>query len=426
MKNFYKVITVVLAVTAVLFLYRTKSAEKIKAGFFNGKNEGGFSETIGNSENETENNDLENRADDEMRGVWLSCYEIKSMSENGEEVYKDKCETLLKTLNGLKINTVFFQVRAFSDALYSSSVFPVSKYLASAEGAKLPFDALKIFIDCAKEYNIKVHGWVNPFRVSFSNDIEKISKTNPAYKLYNNKKTDSLIFCEKGIYYNPASSEALKIILDGIRELINNYDISGIHFDDYFYPPCKFDSDMKMYKNYRKNGGTLSAENWRRENLSAFIVSVYDVVKEKNENLIFGVSPSAKTDYNYNDLYADVLKWCMSDGYIDYVMPQIYFGFQNETMNFKDVCNRWASYKRNKGVKLYCGLALYKSGKEDKNAGTGKTEWVENDTVISNQYKYLTENNAFSGFVLFSASYIVGENVSYNSEKELKLLNNVL
>lgn len=363
----------------------------------------------------------------ELRGMWLSFYEISGICKGkSEEEYRDSAEKILAKLNENKFNTVFFQVRCFSDALYKSSVFPSSRYVVEKEGDALEFDPLEIFIAIAKKYNISVHAWINPLRISYTTDISSLSETNPAIKFYNeDEDLQSIIICEKGLFYNPADENARKVILSGIRELIENYALEGIQFDDYFYPDAEDINDAILFNQYKDGGGQLSLEEWRKNNVSSLISSVYSLVKSHNKNLVFGVSPSASFEYN-EKIFADVKLWCKEDGFVDYIMPQIYFGFENENMPFSQTVDEWEKLEKTESVTLYCGLAPYKSGEVDENAGSGENEWVENDDILSRQYEYLKGKNSFSGFSLFSYSYCYDENATENSTKELGVLTSML
>lgn len=363
------------------------------------------------------------KAEDELRAVWLTYYEISEMCVGkDEEYFKNASNKLLSALSSSKINTVFYQARAFADALYSSSVFPVSQYI-SKDGV-IEYDPLEVFIECASEFEISVHAWVNPFRISYNNDISALPFSHPARILYEKNKS-ALIICEKGIYFDPSSTESTRLILDGIRELISRYEIKGLQFDDYFYPPCEFESDFKAFEEYREGGGTLSLADYRRENVSEFISAVYSAVKAQSLSLLFGISPSAKIRYNTETLYADVSRWCGEEGFVDYIMPQIYYGFNNENAPFERVAEEWRELVVCKGVKLYCGLALYKSGIADENAGSGKSEWQESADILKRQYLFLLKSG-FSGYSLFSCKYFLPENENEFSYKEIKNLCDVL
>lgn len=363
----------------------------------------------------------------ELRGVWLNYFEISSIVKGKSEAeYRESVASILENLKNARLNTVFYQVRCFSDALYNSEVFPTSRYIVENEGDALEYDPFEIFIELSEEYNISVHAWVNPFRVSYSQDLSELSDNNPAKVFYlNDEKTTNLLICDKGIFYNPLSSESRKLIIAGIKELIENYRIKGVQFDDYFYPESKNLNDSELYEAYKKSGGGLSIEEYRKESVSSLVSSVYSLIKSYDENISFGISPSANFKTN-NNVYADVVKWCQEDGFIDYIMPQIYFGFENETMPFKETVEMWLDIKYSGGVDFYVGLAPYKTGELDSNAGSGQNEWVDNSDVLLSQYKYLCEKSEFKGFSLYSYSYCFGENLTDNTIKEINGLTSML
>lgn len=356
-----------------------------------------------------------------MYAVWLSYSEIGSFVKGKNEAeYRETVEVVLKELKTNKINTVFYQCRAFCDSFYNSDIFPVSKYVMAEDDAP-NFDPLEIFLEKADEYDISVHCWVNPYRVSYDNEFENLPKNTPARALYKKNKS-CLIICDKGIFLNPAHNESRKLVIDGIREILNKYKVAGIHFDDYFYPETNEMNDEKLYKEYKKQGGSLSLEDWRRENVNVLVTSVYSLVKSKNDRLIFSVSPSADIEKCKNVFYADVEKWCKEEGVADYIIPQIYFGFENENMPFEEVLRGWENLASGGGANLICGFAAYKCGRNDENAGTGKNEWNENVNILSRQYEQMLKSQAWQGFSLFSYSYCFGENVTDNSKKEIKNL----
>lgn len=358
----------------------------------------------------------------EMRGVWLSFTEIGELVKGKtEKEYREALESVFNNLKELKINTVFYQARAFCDALYKSELFPVSEYIG---GENSEYDPLKIITEVAKNYGICVHAWVNPFRVSYSNDTDKLKTDSPALKLLKNDDT-SVFVCDRGIFLNPSDENVKRLVADGIRELLENYEIGGIHFDDYFYPECDFD-DSKAFELYRKRGGRLTVEEWRRENVSVLISSIYMLTKKSGEDLIFSISPSGDIDKCMNVFYSDVKKWCSEEGYADYIIPQLYYGFKNEKLPFKETADDWNNLAKDSSVTFVCGLAPYKCGETDKNAGSGAEEWKENTKILSQQYEYITESLKWKGFALFSYSYCFGENINGNSKKEIKSLGDML
>ena len=207
----------------------------------------------------------------ELRGVWLNYFEISSIVKGKSEAeYRESVVSILENLKNARLNTVFYQVRCFSDALYNSEVFPTSRYIVENEGDALEYDPFEIFIELSEEYDISVHAWVNPFRVSYSQDFSMLSDNNPAKVFYlNDEKTTNLLICDKGIFYNPLSSESRKLIIAGVKELIENYRIKGVQFDDYFYPETEALDDSELYEAYKKSGGELLIEEYRKESVSS-------------------------------------------------------------------------------------------------------------------------------------------------------------
>ena len=349
-------------------------------------------------------------------GVWLTYSEIGSLVKGKSEAeYKKSLEVVFNNLTKNKINTVFYQCRAFCDSLYKSEIFPASAYVGS-----LTYDPLKIFIDFANQNNIAVHGWVNPYRVSYNNKIKNLPKGSPALGLYK-KEASSLFVCENGIYLNPACSDANALVLKGVKELLNNYSLAGVHFDDYFYPEAASLCDEAAYADYVRAGGQHSLAQWRRENVSALVKSVYCLVKAENHELLFTISPAGDIEKCLNTYYCDVVKWCSEEGFADYIIPQLYYGFENESMPFEAVLAEWADLHVG-GAELLCGLALYKCGRVDSFAGKGDGEWCENVNILSRQYEQALKTEVYQGFVLFSYSYGFGENVTQISKKEIKNL----
>ncbi len=356
-----------------------------------------------------------------MYCVWLTYSEIGSLVKGkSEDEYRESLEELFKSLKENKINTVFYQCRAFCDSFYESEIFPVSKYISS-EKESLPFDPFEIFTEKGQEKGIAVHCWVNPYRISYNNDFKNLPENSPARKLFKEDK-NILIMCDEGIFLNPAHTQSRKLVLSGIREILNKYEVNGIHFDDYFYPEAKEINDKKLYKEYKNQGGTLSLGDWRRENVNVLISSVYSLVKTQNKELLFSVSPSADIEKCKNVFYADVEKWCREEEFVDLLIPQIYYGFENEKMPFFDVVKAWENLASQGNIKLACGLAAYKCGKPDEFAGEGVNEWNENVNILSRQYEQLLKSPVWQGFSLFSYSYCFGDNVTEISKKEIKNL----
>lgn len=331
--------------------------------------------------------------------TWLSYTELAVTGErNTEKSYRQYINGLFDNMKTVGITDCFVHVRPFADAMYDSELFPLSRYASGAS-----FEPLKLILAEAKDFGVTVHGWINPYRILSSGSMEDLPESSVARRWYE-AKNGSVIEVAGGYYFNPASPEVQKLILDGARELLENYDIGGIHIDDYFYPPEMENQDSAEYAAYREKGGKLSLADWRRENISALVSSLYSLVKSFPGDKIFSVSPGGDIDRDYHTLYADVYKWC-AGGYADMILPQIYYGFENETLPFEQCLEQWLAITDSSKVCLVPGLALYKAGQADPFAGKGEREWQENSDIISRQAACVLAKPC-GGFALYSASYI--------------------
>ena len=154
--------------------------------------------------------------------------------------------------------------------------------------------------------------------------------------------------------------------------------------------------------------------------------SVYTLIKSRNNNLVFSISPSGDIEKCTNIFYADVKKWCEEEGFADYIIPQLYYGFLNENMPFKETAEEWNNLHINPSVKIICGLAPYKCGKKDEFAGKGADEWQKNTDILARQTEYIYETLKWDGISLFSYSFCFDENIIGNSKKEIKNLVDML
>lgn len=335
-----------------------------------------------------------------VKAVWITYYELSGFTQdNTEQEFKKQINKTFKELSSNGFNRVTVQVRPFADAFYKSEYFPVSAYCFKEQGSELIYDPLEIMVESAHKYDLSIEAWLNPYRVSSSTDFSQLSDDNKAVEW---KDTDNLMVCDSGIYFNPASDEVTELISNGVKEIVQNYEIDSVCFDDYFYPSTDEEIDKASYEAYKKNSGDLSLEDWRRENVNKMIKSVYSTVKSVKENVTFGVSPASDIENNYNSLYADVEKWCTQEGYVDYICPQIYFGFQNESQPFMKTTKSWTQMA---DCTLYVALPLYKAEKEDEFAGdSGINEFIDNNNIVARQVTYLSKLSEVKGYYIFSYS----------------------
>lgn len=365
----------------------------------------------------------------ELRAVWVNYNELSMKTyENGgtENDFRAKAMKMCENIRADGLNTVIVQVRPFCDAFYPSKYFPWSAYLTGTQGQAVEYDPLAVFIDCAQAQNLSVQAWINPYRVLPSTEWVLLSADNPARKWYEAGKTENLLLTGEGIYLNPASTEVQTLLLNGVREILENYAVSAIHLDDYFYPTTDYAVDADSFAAYLAAGGTLSQDDWRRENVSAFVSALYATVKAVNPQVQVVISPGGDLERNYNTLYADVARWAREPGYVDVLLPQLYYGFENEKKPFESTALEWANLQYADGVSLCFGLAAYKCGQEDAYAGSGETEWTAHTDILARQVSYCRGLAHCDGFAFFTYSSIYQQNSEENVKKEWKNLKNML
>ena len=365
---------------------------------------------------------------EEMRAVWIYYNELSMRDVNGgtKEQFTEKAEEMTENIHDAGLNNVILQVRPFCDAFYPSEIFPWSAYLTGTQGQGVDYDPLEIFLACAKEKGLSVQAWFNPYRVLLSTDWDKLADTNPAKQWYRAGKTENLLLTDSGIYLNPASKEAQALILDGVRELLTKYDLDAVHIDDYFYPTTDENVDSEQYAAYTSAGGKLSLSDWRRGDVITFLRGLYVAGQGIEPFLQVGVRPRGDIVRNYETLYADVARWAREPGFLDVLMPQLYYGFENESLPFSDTAAKWAALELADGVQLCFGLAAYKCGKEDTYAGTGKAEWQLSSDILSRQLTLCRGLSHYGGFAIYSYSSIFSENSTENAKKEWQNLKNML
>lgn len=356
-------------------------------------------------------------SDEEMRGVWVSYMELSMENESSktQKAFEDKFTEIAQKCRESGFNTLIVQVRPFCDALYKSIYFPWSHILTGTQGENPQYDALQIMCDICKENNLKIHAWINPYRVSSNETPKKLSDNNPYIK-----NSEIGIKTDNGIFLDPSNETAQQLISDGVKEIAENYDVDGIQFDDYFYPTEDESFDKKQYEAYIEKYGkenSMSLDNWRMQNVNTLICKIYRTIKSVDSSVEFGISPQGNIGNN-DGLYADVKSWCTCKGFADYICPQIYFSLENPALTFEDCLDSWTSLDFDENVKLYVGLGGYKAGNGEYDEET----WLLSDSILADEYDILRNNKSVRGFMLYSYSCLEDD----TAKKEINNLINAL
>ncbi len=360
---------------------------------------------------------------EDLRGVWIaSVANIDFPSKPGlsSEEQKAELDKIIENAEYMGLNAIFFQVRPTGDALYKSSIFPWSKYLTGEQGKAndKDFDPLKYIIEQGHKKDIQIHAWINPLRLSIDkySSLEKakinLSENHPAKKL----SKAIVLGPDEKLYLDPGNPEAIKLITDGIAEIVKNYDVDGIHFDDYFYPSkteSKGNKDFDDAETYKKYKGQFkNKEDWRRNNIDTLVKNTYETVKGIKPEVKFGISPFAiwsNKDRNekgsdtqggistYYDYFADSKKW-VEEEYIDYIAPQLYWNIGFKVADYSVLLDWWKKVCSGTKVKLYVGHAAYKI-----NDTSQANEWLD-PLQIPKQIAMNRDSKAVSGSVFYGYS----------------------
>ncbi len=352
----------------------------------------------------------------EFRGVWIATVaNIDWPKHNLDSIEKQKKDYLkiLDFYKDLNFNAVIVQIRAAGDAFYPSQYAPWSRFLTGNEGvAPSPyFDPLKWMIDEAHNRGMEFHAWLNPYRATFDSNTDQLSKEHDF-----NQHPEWMLKYGKKYYYNPGLPEVQQHLTNIMEEVVTNYDLDAVHFDDYFYPykiSKEVFDDADAFTKYGLPMQTL--DDWRRSNIDSLVKNVHHTIKKEKSWVQFGISPfgvwkNNSTDPNgsdtkagqttYEDLYADPLLW-MEKGWIDYLVPQVYWSMDLPVASHSKIVDWWS--KNSKNTNLYIGNGPYKIRNNSDKAWNKKRE-------LPNQLKLARNYNNVTGNVFFSAKSLMTNN----------------
>ena len=337
---------------------------------------------------------------EEIRAMWISYKEWETMDFSSEAAFTEQAAQLMANSAELGMNRVLVQVRPFADAIYPSELFPWSDLCTGTQGQDPGYDPLAILVEQAHSAGLAIEAWVNPYRVRLnaSYPAGELAADNPAIAHPEWAKE-----VNGGIYLDPANPDVQAYIADGVQEILDNYAVDGIHFDDYFYPTTEESFDEAEYA---VSGTDLSLADWRRENVNSLVSLVYRTVKESSPTAVFGISPQGNPDNNYNGQYSDVGLWMSTPGYLDYVMPQIYWGFGytlksgSDRFAFENIVAEWAAMPRADSVALCAGLGAYRIGDGDGGSNENSTSQWQTGCNLASQVEGL-RGAGLDGYALY-------------------------
>lgn len=316
-------------------------------------------------------------AQDGMRGVWVSSVaNIDYPSQQGlsADQLKSEADTILNNIAAMGLNTVFLQVRPSADALYQSALFPWSRYVSGTTGQAPDgdFDVLAYWVEGAHSRGLQLHAWLNPYRITRDGkeELDSLPETSPA-----KQHPEWVVEYEGNYYFNPGLPAVQQLVVDGAAEIVRNYDVDGIHLDDYFYPGTDF-NDAAAYARYGEDFDDIG--DWRRDNVNTLIASLDETVHAINPELSFGVSPAGIWDNkadnpkgsdtngrsSYREIYCDSVEW-VKRGTVDYICPQLYWSIGYEIADFEVLVDWWQDIVSTSDVALYIGIGAYRAAEAE-------------------------------------------------------------
>lgn len=298
-----------------------------------------------------------------VQGVWIATIfgiDYPSVKCNPEAQKKEFSEKL-NELELMGINTVILQVRPKGDAFYKSSINPWSDALTGTQGKDPGYDPMEYMINETHKRGMLFYAWLNPYRVTTTGvDVSLLSKNHPA-----RLNPDMVMSYNDALYYNPAREDVKRHIVSTVEEIVDNYSVDGIVFDDYFYP-----SKYPLPEGEDKDGNLA---NSRRKHINDMIYRVGKAIRNKDSNVVFGVSPSGiwknvKSDptgsntsgyESYYGVYADSRTWIKNE-WIDFISPQIYWEIGHRAADYETLVKWWSKEVEGTKVKLYISQNVYR------------------------------------------------------------------
>ena len=304
---------------------------------------------------------------EEYRAVWISYLEWQSADFSSEDAFRAQMGSWFDQYAAMGLNTVLAQVRPFGDALYPSAIFPWSSVCTGTQGLDPGFDPLAVLVEEAHARGLRLEAWLNPYRLALNDTVPGAFSTDNLATVH----PEWVKQAAGGQYLDPSRQDVRDCIAAGVQEILDGYAVDGIHLDDYFYPTTDEAFDAAEYA---AAGTDLSLEDWRRENVNALVRQLYQLVHAGGRTagaVPLGISPQGNNDNNYAQQYSDAALWLSTPGYIDYAMPQVYWGYGYTTGSgstrfaFENITAEWLALPRAEGVALYFGLGAYRIGDGD-------------------------------------------------------------
>ena len=349
---------------------------------------------------------------DKMKAIWISQFDFKAVYCDGNKQrsmksYKELLGVALDNVVALGFNTVIVQMRPNADSFYPSEYYPWSHFINGSYGKFAKYDPMKIFIDEAHKRKLSFQAWINPMRGMPVDDAELLDEGYPMARWLKDEKCKRYLFTgdyvnKKAYYLNVYYEEVRSLIINGAAEIVRYYKVDGVHMDDYFYPGNDEAMDDVEFAAEKAKNPEYTLKEMRYTALSKLVAGIYSAVKAENPNVLYGIAPAGNLNNVRAHYYADVDTWCGTPGYIDYIMPQIYWGFNHSICPFAETYQLWAD--------LCCDSVKYMAGITFANAiygydGTHYEEFKNSKKVYKKTFEFMNAQKSFDGFAVFCYQY---------------------
>jgi len=348
-------------------------------------------------------------------GMWWSYLDYeRDCKDISLETFNSVVDTALDNMQSIGVNRVFVHAVAYTDAFYNSSIYPKSSYLGNCD-----YDPLAVFVKKAHARGMYIDAWINPMRSVPVDQVDSLPEDS-TIRQWISENNERIRQVGDLYYLNPAYEDCRNLICSVIDEILNSYDVDGIHMDDYFYPSGvekKFDA-YAYSLSLRENSG-LTLDDFRRNNVNALVKQIYDTIKKHGPSLMYSISPSGNIDNNHQLMYAWPEDW-VADRTVDELIPQIYWGFNHPVKPFESTLQEWKNIVGDSGIRLSAGLAAYKVGSVDAGAGDASSEWVDNSDVLGRQVQYaLSQNCVGAAFYNYGTLFVPSDEIKENVDNEI-------